>query len=72
MLDRLVGPDVDEQGVDLDEFAGRLGLAALGQAAGVALFCGEADAPAFGTPAQHGDGNDRAASREVGEDAPDR
>ncbi len=50
VLDRLAGPDVDEEGVDLDEFAGRLGLAALGQPARVALPGGESDAPAFRTP----------------------
>ena len=52
VLDRLVGPDVDEEGVDLDEFAGRLRLASFGQARGVALALIDAEAPAAWAPSE--------------------
>ena len=66
----LVGGEVDEQGVDLHDLARPGGLEALGQAAGVALFAGEAEAatarlaPGWAR-ARH------AALHELGEDAPD-
>ena len=52
VLDRLVGPDVHQERVDLHEFARGLGLAPLGQAAGVTLFGGEADSLRGGPAAQ--------------------
>ena len=72
VLDRLVGPDVHEERVDLHEFARGLGLAPLGQAAGVTLFGGEADALRGGLAAQDRHGEDGAALHEMSEDAPDR
>jgi hypothetical protein len=57
VLDRLVGPDVHEERVDLHEFARGLGLAPLGQAASVALIGSEADALGGGSTAQNGRGN---------------
>jgi hypothetical protein len=46
VLDRLVWTDVDEEGVDLDEFAGCPGFSALGETLRVALMGIEAEAPA--------------------------
>ena len=61
VLDRLVWTDVDEEGVDLDEFAGRLGFSALGQTLCGALARIEAEAPAAGPAPQDRRGNDRSA-----------
>jgi hypothetical protein len=71
VLDRLVGPDVDEECVDLDEFARGLGLAPLGQAASVTLLGGEADALGRGPAAQEGHGDNGAALNEMSEIAAD-
>ncbi len=72
VLDWLVGPDVDEERVDLHEFARGLGLAPLGQTAGVTLAGGGADAPDLGPAAQEGHGDDGAALNEMSEDAANR
>ena len=68
MLEGPVGTQVDEQRVDLDQFAGLFGFASLGQALGVALALGQA---AAGPAAQDRHGDDRAAGDEPAEDAPD-
>jgi hypothetical protein len=70
VLDGLVGSDVDEEGVDLDEFAEGLGFSALDQALGVALACVEAEAPAAGLRRRR-HANDDAAIHQPFEDAPD-
>jgi hypothetical protein len=64
VLEGPVGTQVDKQRVDLDEFAGLFGFVSLGQALGVALALGQADAAALGPAA-------RAAGDEPAEDAPD-
>lgn len=61
VLDQLVRPDVDEERVDLNEFAGGLGLAALGQAAGIAFLGGEANASCARPAAKARRGDDGAA-----------
>lgn len=71
VFDRLVGAEIDEERVDLDEFAGRGGFSALGQALGVALALVQAEAPAAGPAAQPGRGNDDAAVHQPFEDPPD-
>ena len=71
VFDRPVGPDVDEEGVDLDEFTGSLGFSALGQTLGVALAGVEAEAPAAGPAPQDRHGNDGAARHQPLQDAPD-
>ena len=71
VLEGAVGTQVDKQGVDLDQFAGLFGFASLGQALGVALALGQADAAAAGPAAQDRHGDDRAAGDEPAEDAPD-
>ena len=71
VLDRPVGADVDEQGVDLDEFARRLGFSALGKALGVTLAMAHAEAPLVGTFAQDRHGDDPAPLDEPLEDSPD-
>ena len=71
VLEGPVGTQVDKQRVDLDQFAGLFGFASLGQALGVALALGHADAAAAGPAAQDRHGDDRAAGDEPAEDAPD-
>src|SRR6516225_2611550 len=71
VFDRPVGLDVDEEGVDLDEFAGRPRFSALGQTLGVTLAGVEAEAPAAGPAPQDRHGNDRAASHQPAQDPPD-
>src|SRR3954463_12141165 len=70
VLDRLVGSDVDEEGVDLDEFAGPDRLHALGQALGVAL-AHDAQAAWTGFATKHRHGRDDAPRHELRQDAPD-
>jgi hypothetical protein len=60
VFDRPVGTEVDEEGVDLDEFARGLRFSALGQALGVAMACGQAEASAAAAPSQDWRGNDNA------------
>ena len=67
----VVGADVDEEGVDLDEFAGRLGFSALGQTLCIALVGIEAEAPAAGPAPQDRHGNDDASVHQSLQDAPD-
>ena len=71
VFDRPVGPDIDEESVDLDEVSGRLGFSAPGQTVCVALAGIEAKAPAARPAAQDRHGNDHAASRQPPQDAPD-
>lgn len=52
VLDRFAETDVDERRVYLVDLARLRWLQALGQAAGVALLAGQADAPARGLLAQ--------------------
>src|SRR5947209_12987565 len=71
VLDRPDGSDVDEEGVDLDEFSGSVRLSALGKALGVALARVEAEAPAGGPAPQDRHRNDRAARHQPPQDPPD-
>ena len=71
MFDRPVGAEVDEEGVDLNEFTRGLRFTALGQALGVALARIEAEAPGAGPAPQDGHGNDHAARHQPLEDTPD-
>src|SRR3954466_6881218 len=70
VLDGLVGSDVDEEGIDLDEFAGPDRLHALGQALGVAL-AHDAQAAWTGFATKHRHGRDDAPRHELRQDAPD-
>src|SRR3954467_12004462 len=70
VLDGLVGSDVDEEGVDLDEFARPDRLHALGQALGVAL-AHDAQAAWTGFATKHRHGRDDASRHELRQDAPD-
>jgi hypothetical protein len=70
VFDWLVGPQVDEEGVDLDEFAGRAGFAAFGEALGVALARADAKTPLFRALAQHWNGDDAASLHQPVQNAP--
>src|SRR4051812_10586785 len=70
VLDGLVGGDVDEEGVDLDEFARPDWLHALGQTLGVAL-AHDAQAAGTGFATKHRHGRDDASRHELRQDAPD-
>src|SRR5215204_1734082 len=70
VLDGLVGSDVDEEGVDLDEFARPDRLHALGQALSVAL-AHDAQAAWTGFATKHRHGRDDASRHELRQDAPD-
>src|SRR5215203_2533872 len=70
VLDGLVGSDVDEEGVDLDEFARPDRLQALGQALSVAL-AHDAQAAWTGFATKHRHGRDDASRHELRQDAPD-
>src|SRR3954465_4237075 len=70
VLDGLVGSDVDEEGVDLDEFARPDRLHALGQALGVAL-AHDAQAAWTKFATKHRHGRDDASRHELRQDAPD-
>src|SRR5215203_6069983 len=70
VLDGLVGSDVDEEGVDLDEFARPDRLQALGQALSVAL-AHDAQAVWTGFATKHRHGRDDASRHELRQDARD-
>src|SRR5215204_5933859 len=70
VLNGLVGSDVDEEGVDLDEFARPDRLHALGQALSVAL-AHDAQAAWTGFATKHRHGRDDASRHELRQDAPD-
>src|SRR4051812_36055629 len=70
VLDGLVGSDVDEEGIDLDEFARPDRLHALGQALSVAL-AHDAQAAWTWFATKHGYGRDDASRHELRQDAPD-
>jgi hypothetical protein len=65
VFDGDIGPNIDDERIDLNEFAGALGLAALGQTAGITFFGGETDAPCLGPAAQDRHGDDSAARNEM-------
>lgn len=70
MLDRLVGSEADEDGVDLHELAGHGRFEARGQAFGVAL-ADHAEAAAAGLATQGRDRHDQAPLHQAFEDAAD-
>lgn len=62
MFDGDIRPNIDEERIDLNKFAGTLGLTALGQTAGITFFSGETDAPCLGPAAQDRRGDDSPQS----------
>jgi hypothetical protein len=60
VLDGLLGAKVDEEPVDLDEFAGRPGLAAFGEAPGVASGLGNPETAPARPAAENRDRRDGA------------
>jgi hypothetical protein len=63
----VVEGDVDEKGVDLDEFA-KFAVASFGETLGVALAVGKAEAPRTRPSVQDRRGNHRAAIHQAAQD----